>query len=191
MLVFASFAIALRPSRFKILLARRIDMKLGLVLVLMLQVQNHAASTSVRLTEQERAALFVIQEEATDYALEARTDVCVQFDTRSKLRGSAVLDALQEKSFKFHDGSWCNHVPRGVTIFIETPQGTRSPSGPYEFVASIGDSDPIRLYGEHFATLLRKSKYVIKCESGSGPVVDSYEMLCCKKGSSQFGTSAH
>jgi hypothetical protein len=191
MFVFAIFAIPLRSLRFKILVVRRTDMKVGLFLILMLQVLNLAASTSVRLTEQERAALFVVREEATDYALEARTDVCVEFDTRSELRGSAILDALQGKSFKFHEGSWCNHSPRGVTIFIETPQGARSPSGPYEFVASVSDSDPIRLFGEYFATLLRKSKYVIKCESGSEPVVDSYQMLCCKKSSSQLGASAH
>jgi len=165
-------------------------MKLGLLLILMLQLPNLAANTSVRLTEQERAALLVIPDEATDYALEARTDVCVEVDTRSKLRGNAILDALQEKSFKFHYGSWCNHGPRGVTIFIETPPDAPSPSGPSEFVASIIDSDPIRLYGDHIATLLRKRKYVIKCESGSEPVVDSYQLLCCKKASSQLGASA-
>src|SRR5262249_21548301 len=114
-------------------------MKLGLVLVLMLQVSNLAASTSVRLTEQERAALFAIGEEVTDFALEARADVCVQFDTRSNLRASAILDALREKGCKFHDGSWCNHGPCAVTIFIEGPQGAQSPSVPYEFVASIND----------------------------------------------------
>ena len=164
-------------------------MKLGLVLVLMLQVSSVGANTSTRLTEQERAALFAIQEEVTDFALEVRTDVCIGFDTRSNIRSGRVLDALREKGLKFHDSSWCNHCPRGVTILIETPQGAQTTLGSYEFVASVNDFDPIRLYGDHFGALLRKSKYVIHCVTGSEPVLVSYQLVCCEKGTRKAETA--
>lgn len=165
-------------------------MKLRLLLILFVPISNPVTNASTHLTERERAALFVIREEATDFALEARADVCVEFGTKSNLRDPAVLAALRQEGFKFHDGSWCNRGPRGVTIFMDTPE-RELPSGFFEYESTIGDSDPIRLYGEHFATLLRKSKYVIKCEAGSEPVLDSYQLVCCEKNPLRRGTTPH
>jgi hypothetical protein len=166
-------------------------MKLLLVLSLALFVSGPSADASARLTEPERAAVFVIREEATDYALEAREDVCVELGTESKLREKAVLATLHEEGFKFHDGTWCNRGPRGVTVSIEATRAQELAAGAYEYISSISDLDPIRLHGDHFATLLRKSKYIIKCDQNSEPVVDSYHMLCCEKSSSQSKKVAH
>ena len=165
-------------------------MKLLLALSLALLISG-SADAWARLTEPERAAVFVIREEATDYALEAREDICVDLGTESNLREKAVLAALQEEGFKFHDGSWCNRGARGVTVFIEAPRVKELAAGAYEYISSISDLDPIRLHGEHLATLLRKGKYVIKCEEDYEPVVDSYQMLCCEKSPSQSKKVAH
>ncbi len=144
-------------------------------------VRTGTASDSTQLTNQERAIVYVINEEARDYALEVRADVCVGFSTDLSIRESRILAALREQGLHFHPGSWCNRGPRGVEILITMPNKERPP-GTYEIVSGINDSDPIRLYGDHFATLLRSGRYVIKCVDGSEPTLGSYQLTCCEKG---------
>lgn len=155
-------------------------MRREILILLMLQIAHCVSAASTQLSEPERGAVYVIQEEAREFALETRKDVCVEFRTDAEMRGRSVLAALHEQGFAFHDGSWCNHGPRGVSIFIESNNKQTSTSV-HEFVASVGDNDPIRVYGDHFATLLRKSKYVVRCDAGSEPVLIAYELLCCDK----------
>ena len=145
------------------------------------------ANASSHLTERERGAVFVIREEANDFALESREDVCIAFATDSGMDEAAILRALRDKGIRFHDQSWCNARPRGVMIFLDSQLEAHSSSGQYEFVSQISDSDPIRLYGDHFATLLRKSRYVVLCKEGSEPVLVTYQRLCCERKSELSG----
>ena len=140
---------------------------------------NSGAAT--QLTNQERAIVYVISDEATDYALEARGDVCVSFATDLPIRESKILVALRDKRLNFHSAAWCNRGPRGVEISITMPN-KQTLSGTFEIVSGINDSDPIRLYGDHFATLLRSGTYVIKCNDDSDPVLEAYHLICCEKG---------
>jgi hypothetical protein len=165
-------------------------MKSFILLILALHMPK-LANASPPLGQRDRAAIFVIREETDDFALEAREDVCVEFAENSNLNGPAILTALHDKGLKFHDESWCNARPRGVMISIDAKAGVESSPSKYEFVSQVDDSDPIRLYGNHFATLLRKSKYVVLCENGSAPVLVSYQRLCCEKESKAAGASAH
>jgi hypothetical protein len=144
-------------------------------------VQTGTASAATQLTNQERATVFVINEEARDYALEARADVCVSFSTDLSIREPRILAALREQGLHFHSASWCNRGPRGVEILITMPN-KETRTGTYEIVSDIDDSDPIRLYGDHFATLLRRDTYVIKCVDSLEPKLESYQLTCCEKG---------
>ncbi len=139
------------------------------------------ANAATQLTNQERAIVYVVSEEATDYALEARGDVCVGFGTDLQIRESKIFAALRDKGLSFHPGSWCNRGPRGVEILITIPN-KHTPPGIFEIVSGISDSDPIRLYGDHFATLLRSGTYVIKCDGDSDPSLQAYHLVCCEKG---------
>jgi hypothetical protein len=121
------------------------------LLLLLLQMMCLAANASTRLTEKERAAVFVIREEATDFALEAREDVCVEFGKDSSLRSTTIVAALREEGMKFHDGSWCNAHPRGVRLIVELQRSEQNPPSLYEFITQISDSDPIR----YMASILR------------------------------------
>jgi hypothetical protein len=147
-------------------------------------LQTPLASASAKLTNRERAILYVISEEAKDYALEARADVCVGFSTDLAIPESKIFLALRERGLKFHPSSWCNDGPRGVEISITMPNKDMPPET-YHIMSGIGDNDPIRLYGDHFATLLRKSDYVIRCKDDLEPTVQSYKLLCCERGKSQ------
>jgi hypothetical protein len=167
------------------------QMKRLLLLLLLFQAPMRSSDAALRLTEGEQAALFVIREEVADYALEVRDDVCVEFGQESDLQSANLIAALREKGLRFHDGSWCNRGPRGVTIFIGEPQGAHNSSGTYEFVTEVSDSDPIRLRGDHLATLLRRSKYVVVCKGGSEPALNSYQVLCCEKGTRKSKVAPH
>jgi hypothetical protein len=144
-------------------------------------IHTAAANVSAKLTNQERAMVYVVSEEANDYALEARNDVCVDFSTDLSIREPKVFAALHDMGLNFHPASWCNRGPRGVEISITVP-GKETPSETYEIVSGIGDNDPIRLYGDHFGTLLRKSTYIIKCKGDSEPTLEAYNLICCEKG---------
>jgi len=145
---------------------------------------NGSVGAATQLTNQERAIVYVIGEETRDFALEARTDVCVDFATELAIRESAVFAALRAEGLNFHAARWCNRGPRGVDISIAMPS-KETPPGTYQMVSDISDSDPIRLYGDHFATLLRSGTYVIRCTDGSEPILESYHQTCCEKGTSK------
>ena len=132
---------------------------------------------SIPSRDQERAIAFVVEHEATDYAFEARRDVCIGFATDLSIDQKGIFRILNGKGFKFHTIEWCNQGPRGVTISVD--RVTKTGSSSYEIRTQIGDNDPIRLYGEHFATLLRNSTYVISVGSDSVSVIESYQEACC------------
>jgi hypothetical protein len=151
----------------------------GLLIAVLLQIGHAAeAKTMKQLGDQERVILFVIRQESAANALETRRDVCVGFGGGLSVNENAILSSLRGSGLKFHSGAWCNRGPRGVKIGITAPVKQTSP-GVYELTVEFGDMDPIRLYGEHFATLLRKSTYVVECENGSEPALKSYLETCC------------
>src|SRR5579863_4446683 len=135
------------------------------------------AKTVKQLSDQERVILFVIQQESTANALETRRDVCVGFGSGLSLNEKAILSALPSRGLKFHSEAWCNRGPKGVSIAIKAPVKQTSP-GVYELMVEFGDIDPIRLYGEHFATVLRRGTYVVKCATCSEPALESYRETC-------------
>ena len=65
-----------------------------------------------------------------------------------------------------------------MTIGIVAPIKT-SANDTYELEVELGDLQPIRQEGAHFATLLRKGIYVVKCRKGARPELVSYSQTCC------------
>ena len=144
-------------------------------------LQTPLVSASAKLTNLERAIVYVISEEARDYALESRGDVCIGFSTDLSIRESKILAALRAKGLNFRPVSWCNRGPRGVEISVTMPN-KEVPPGTYEIVSGIGDNDPIRLYGDHFGTLLRRGNYLVNCKDDEEPRLQAYDLTCCEKG---------
>jgi|SRR5579884_248753 len=147
------------------------------LLAVLVLISQTAKSEPMQSRDQERALAFVLESEADDYALEARKDVCIGFATNLSISQRDIFKILNGKGLRFHTIEWCNHGPRGVTISVDRIIKT----GPsiYEIRSQIADSDPIRLYGEHFATLLRSGTYTVRCEKDSTPVISSYQETCC------------
>jgi hypothetical protein len=130
------------------------------------------------LATADRAIIFAVEREIRASHLEARTDVCVGFGQGMNINEKEVISELRRKGLKIHANEWCNRGPRGFTIAINAPITEPVPDT-YNFVVELGDMRPIRQEGAHFATLLRRGTYTVKCEKGAPPRLVSYSKTCC------------
>lgn len=124
-----------------------------------------------QMSNLDRAIIFVVQLEAHANRLEGRTDLCVGFGHGlSVVDEKGILSELRSRRLRVHSNGWCNQGPRGLVISIIGPT-TESASGTYELVVEVGDLRPIRQNGEHFATLLRRGTYTVKCKEAEPELV--------------------
>jgi hypothetical protein len=126
----------------------------------------------------ERVLAFAVQQEVQTSGVKNRKDLCVGFGHGLVADQEAVISELRRNGLKVHPNEWCNRGPRGLSIGIIAPVRETAP-GMYELVLELADLS-IR-QGEHFATLLRRGTYVIRCETGSEPRLVSYRETCCAK----------
>src|ERR1035438_7848744 len=133
------------------------------------------ASPAKGLRNIERAVVFAIQQEFKGKLLENRKDVCVGFGHGLDIDDKAALLELKNRGLKARRASWCNRGPRGISIALVAPIRETSP-GTYEFIVEVGDLAISE--GEHFATLLRRGTYVVRCEGSLEPQLVSYRQTC-------------
>jgi hypothetical protein len=127
-----------------------------------------------RMSTLDRAIAFAVYLEAHANRLDNRTDVCVAFGHGLAVDEQGILSELKSRKLKMHANGWCNEGPRGLVISIIGPT-TESASGTYDLVVEVGDLRPLQQGGEHFATLLRKGTYGVKCKDGSEPELVRYQ----------------
>jgi hypothetical protein len=130
------------------------------------------------LEEVEQVMLFAIKREAITGAFRQRKDVCVGFGSTLAHSEKRIISELRREGLQFHENDWCNRGPRGLKISIIAPVVEATP-GIYEVTVELGDLNPIRERGEHFATLLRKGKYTIRQPNSSKLELVSYQQDCC------------
>ncbi len=126
----------------------------------------------------ERVIVFAVQQESEASHLRSRKDLCIGFGHGLAVDEKAIISQLKHNGLKVHPNQWCNRGPRGLRIGIVAPINEVAP-GMYELVIELGDLS-IR-QGEHFATLLRRGTYVIRCDNGARPQLVSYRQTCCAK----------
>jgi hypothetical protein len=127
----------------------------------------------------ERVVVLAVQQEVEANSLKTRSDLCIGFGHGLAVDEKAVMSKLKRVGLRLHPVGWCNGQARGLSIAIIAPIRETSP-GTYEFTLELGDLSPLRK-GEHFATLLKRGTYVIRCDKDSEPHVVSYRQTCCKK----------
>ena len=109
-----------------------------------------------------RAVVFAVQQEFRSDHLEGRSDLCLGLGYGLRLSDKRILSQLRDVGIKLRPLKWCNHGPRGMAINVKSPIEA-SPDGTYTLVVELGDFEPIRREGAHFATLVREGIYVVKC----------------------------
>jgi hypothetical protein len=129
---------------------------------------------SGELTNLDRAIVFAVHLEIRANGFEHRSDVCVGFGSGLKVDEKEILSELNREKPIVHSNGWCNHGPRGLVIAINSP-ATEPHPGVYELIVEAGDNRPILQRGEHFATLLRRGTYMIKCKEGAEPALVLYQ----------------
>lgn len=127
-----------------------------------------------RMSTLDRAIAFAVYVEAHANRLENRTDVCIAFGHGLAVDKQGILSELRSRKLKMHTSDWCNQGPRGLLISIIGPT-IESASGTYDLVVQVGDLRPLQQGSEHFATLLRKGTYSVKCKGGSEPELVRYQ----------------
>ena len=127
----------------------------------------------------ERVVVFVVQQEIEASNLKTRSDLCIGFGHGLAVDEKAIMSNLKRIGLRLHPGGWCTGKMRGLSIALIAPIREASP-GTYELVLELGDLSPLRK-GEHFATLLKRGTYVIRCDKDSEPHVVSYRQSCCEK----------
>jgi hypothetical protein len=127
----------------------------------------------------ERVAVFAVQQEVGANKLKTRSDLCIGFGDGLGIDEKAVMSKLNRVGLRLHPVGWCNDHARGLRIAIISPIRETSP-GTYELTLELSDLSPLRR-GEHFATLVKRGTYVIRCDKGSEPELVSYQRTCCEK----------
>ena len=137
--------------------------------------QGNAADDS---SQMNRAVVLAIQQEVYANHLEKRTDVCVGFGNGLAVDEKEIMSTLLRRGLKLRSNEWCNHGPRGFKISIIAPI-TESAHGTYDLILELADLRSILQKGEHFATLLRRGNYIVKCQDGAEPDLVAYRKTCC------------
>jgi hypothetical protein len=137
-----------------------------------------AALPGTDLRSVDRAVVFAILQANEGLRIHDTKDICIGFGHGLDIHKKAAITELKDKGLKVHPSDWCSHRPhgRGMNIAIVAPIKKISPAT-YEFVLEVGDLSIAE--GEHFATLLRRGTYVIRCESNSEPGLVSYRQTRC------------
>jgi hypothetical protein len=137
-----------------------------------------AALPTNDLRSVDRAVVFAILQANEGPRIHDTKDICIGFGHGLGIHEKAAITELKDKGLKVHPSNWCSHGPhgRGLNIAIVAPIKEISPAT-YEFVLEVGDLSIAQ--GKHFATLLRRGTYVIRCESNSEPALVSYRQTCC------------
>jgi len=141
-------------------------------------VSAQETPTAHRLEDVDRAVTFAVREEIRANRLENRPDVCLGFGHGLAVDKKGIASELHRAGLTIHSNVWCNRGPRGLIININGPI-RKSSQDTYDIVVELGDLRPIHQEGAHFATLLRKGTYTVKCTEGSQPELVSYSEACC------------
>jgi hypothetical protein len=120
----------------------------------------------------ERTIAFAIQQEVEAGNLRSKPDLCVGFGQGLDINEAIIVSNLRHSGLQVHTKDWCNQGPRGVRIGIIAPIH-EEPPGTYELRVQVDDLS-IQA-GEHFATILRRGRYVIRSCKASRPKLVSYE----------------
>jgi hypothetical protein len=122
-------------------------------------------SSTSQMSDRERAIVFAVSEEDFANQLENRKDVCVAFSTELDVNQKSILAELKRGKLSVHAYSWCSKQPTGFIIFV----GRVAESSPemYEVTIDLSDDRPILEQSAHFATLVRRGTYIVKCKAGS------------------------
>lgn len=148
--------------------------------MLMILAYQQLAVPDQKLSVVERVIEFSVQQEIKASNLAAHRDLCVGFGYGLIVDEGAIISSLKRKGTHIHENDWCNQGPRGIAIDILSPIHETSP-GTYEVNVQIADLS-LRP-GEHFATLLKRGTYVVRCVESSEPQIVSYRQTCCVKAS--------
>jgi hypothetical protein len=144
------------------------------LLILSSQPLTQANEAAPILSNADRAIVFAVRLEAHANQFEARKDVCVSFDTRMKVDKKGIRAELKREKLRVHADDWCLQGPRGVVIFVRGAIGEVAPET-YELEVEASDWWPIKREGAHFATLLRRGTYSVKCKDASRPELVRYQ----------------
>jgi len=132
------------------------------------------AKENSKLSNLDRAVVFAVSLEARASRLENRADVCVGLGHGLAVHEKEILFELRRGGLRVHPNDWCNQGPRGLVISIIAPTSESVPST-YDLVVQVDDLQPIRQGDEHFANLLRRGTYSIRCKGSSDPVLVRYQ----------------
>lgn len=124
----------------------------------------------------ERVIAFTVGLEAKAGHLEGRRDLCIGFGHGLAVDENAIVLRLKRNGLKMHRSEWCDRGPRGLRIGVVAPISETS-RGTYELVLEASDLSIHE--GEHFATLLSRGTYVVRCLNASEPTLVSYRRACC------------
>lgn len=139
---------------------------------------GQARESTGALSRVEQVIVFVVQKEVAASHIEDRKDVCVGFGNGLAVNEKAILSQLRNRGLKLHGQNWCNSAPRGMSIDVLSPVQV-TPVGVYEVRVALGDLNPIRQEGAHFATLLRRGTYTVRYEEGYELQLERYQQDCC------------
>jgi len=122
----------------------------------------------------DRAIALAVYKEDLANNFQARNDLCVGFSTLLSVNQKGILADLKHRQLLVHPYKWCNKGPAGLTILVLAPVQEPAP-GTFKITIEVSDNRPILDRGAHFATLLRRGTYTIKCEGGSEPELVQYK----------------
>ena|SRR5262252_1995395 len=126
----------------------------------------------------ERVILVAVERELQVSSLVERRDVCVENVSAKTVDEKQLPLALKRSGVRVHPGKWCYLHNRGIEVDVLSLTEDQV-SGLYRVDIEVVDEriPP----GVHFATLLKRGTYVIRCLKGSEPQILSYEQMCCTK----------
>lgn len=135
-----------------------------------------ATATPKEAGRVERVVAFAVGLEAQAGHLEGRRDLCIGFGHGLAVDEKAIVLRLRRNGLKMHRSEWCDRGRRGLRIGVGAPISETS-EGTYELVLEASDLSIHE--GEHFATLLSRGTYVVRCQNASEPTLVSYRRTCC------------
>lgn len=143
------------------------------------QIASAKEATAIHtLSTLERVVVFAVQQAVKAGNLQSKRGLCIGIGQGLGVDDKAIISELKRSRLRVHENDWCNPGPRGVMIAIVAPIIETS-TGTYELILQVDDLtiQP----GEHFATLVKRGTYVIRCEGKSEPQLISYRESCCSK----------